>query len=132
MSSFASLPTQDDTDEYPAITQAELDRAAFRVGLRPTERNQSTHASHAIMDAEEKASPMDARSLPELVQELPADAQEIVRDLVEFLLSRPRSDLESARQGPVRQEWAGALRAYRRQYTSLDLQHLASDWRISS
>lgn len=27
-------------DDYPAITQAELDRAAFRVGLKPAARKQ--------------------------------------------------------------------------------------------
>ena len=28
----------DDGDEYPEITQADLDRAAFRIGLRPARR----------------------------------------------------------------------------------------------
>lgn len=69
---------------------------------------------------------MNARTLPELVRELPPDAQEIVRDLVEFLLAQPKKTGRT-----LRQDWVGALRAYRGQYASVDLQHRASDWRTS-
>ena len=72
---------------------------------------------------------MDTRSLPELVQELSPDAQEVVRDLVELLLARPLASAQS-KSCPLRQDWADALSAYREQFTSLDLQHRASDWRI--
>lgn len=75
---------------------------------------------------------MDARTLPELVQELPPDAQEVVRELVELLLSRPPVERSFKAGHPLRQDWAGALRAYRQEYTSLDLQHRASDWRTAS
>ncbi len=74
---------------------------------------------------------MNTRTLPELVQELPPDAQEVVRDLVELLLSRSKTGPDPKAHRPLRQDWAGALRAYRREYTSLDLQHRASDWRVS-
>ena len=40
MNSSSSSPTSDDRDEYPGVTQAELDRAAFRVGLGPAPRKQ--------------------------------------------------------------------------------------------
>ncbi len=41
MSNSFSLPiSDDDPDEYPAITQADLDRATFRVGRRPVQRKQ--------------------------------------------------------------------------------------------
>jgi uncharacterized protein (DUF4415 family) len=33
-------PISDDFDEYPKITQTDLDRAKFRVGLKPTPRKQ--------------------------------------------------------------------------------------------
>lgn len=71
---------------------------------------------------------MDTKPLTELVRELPPDAQEVVRDFVEFLLSRRQPKAERS----LRQDWAGALRAYRQQYTSLDLQRQALDWRVSS
>ena len=38
MKGSSSSQTSDDRDEYPAVTQADLDRAAFRVGLGPVPR----------------------------------------------------------------------------------------------
>jgi uncharacterized protein (DUF4415 family) len=38
MNNVYSSPTSDDLDEYPKVTQADLDRAAFRVGLKPAPR----------------------------------------------------------------------------------------------
>ncbi len=65
------------------------------------------------------------KPLAELVQELPPDIHAEVRDFVEFLL------IKRARKPgkKLRQDWAGALRDVRDQYTSLDLQRKASDWR---
>ena len=40
MNNSSSPPTSDDRDEYPKVTQADLDRAAFRVGLKRTPRKQ--------------------------------------------------------------------------------------------
>ena len=40
MNNFSSSPTSDDQDEYPKVTQADLDRATFRVGLKPAPRKQ--------------------------------------------------------------------------------------------
>ena len=66
-----------------------------------------------------------AKSLEELVRELPPDMAAEVRDFIEFLLSK-----QERRVGrPLQQDWAGALRDYREQYTSVELQHKASDWR---
>jgi hypothetical protein len=65
------------------------------------------------------------KSLPELVQELPPDMRAEVRDFIEFLLAkRSRSE-----KRVLRQDWAGALRDYREQYTSLELQRQALAWR---
>jgi len=38
MSNVYSSETFDERDEYPHITQADLDRATFRVGLKPAPR----------------------------------------------------------------------------------------------
>ncbi|MCP4165910.1 MAG: BrnA antitoxin family protein [Chloroflexi bacterium] len=38
MNNSSSTPTFDQRDEYPQVTQADLDRAQFRVGLKPTPR----------------------------------------------------------------------------------------------
>jgi len=40
MNKSSSSPTSDDQDEYPKVTQADLDRAKFRVGLKPVPRKQ--------------------------------------------------------------------------------------------
>jgi hypothetical protein len=66
-----------------------------------------------------------AKSLEELVRELPPDMVAEVRDFIEFLLSK-----QERRVGrPLQQNWAGALRDYREQYTSVELQHRALNWR---
>ncbi|MBI1878728.1 MAG: DUF2281 domain-containing protein [Chloroflexi bacterium] len=65
------------------------------------------------------------KPLAELVQELPPDVQAEVRDFVEFLLAKRQRKLG----GKLRQNWAGALRDFRKEYTSLELQRKALDWR---
>jgi hypothetical protein len=66
-----------------------------------------------------------AEELKELIDQLPPEFQEEVRDFVEFLLKR-----KACRRGrKLRQDWAGALRDYRDQYTSLELQEKALEWR---
>ena len=65
------------------------------------------------------------KPLAELVQELPPDVQTQVREYVEFLLVK-----HSRKPGKkLRQDWAGALRDFRKEYTSLELQRKALDWR---
>lgn len=66
-----------------------------------------------------------ARPLEDVVRELPPDLRDEVRDFAEFLLSK-RNNRSS---GTLRQDWAGALREYRAEYTSLELQRLALQWR---
>ena len=67
----------------------------------------------------------DTKPLVDLVQELPPDVQAEVRDFVEFLLvKRARK-----RATKLRQDWAGTLRDVRDEYTSLELQRKALDWR---
>ena len=71
-------------------------------------------------DIDYKVKPLEA-----LVQKLPADLRAEVRDFIEFLLAKRARPVGQ----PLRQDWAGALRAYREQYTAIDLQHQALDWR---
>jgi hypothetical protein len=66
-----------------------------------------------------------ARPLEEVVRELPPELRDEVRDFAEFLLTK-----RSLRPGKtLRQDWAGALRDHREQYTSLELQRRALEWR---
>jgi len=65
------------------------------------------------------------KTLQELVQELPPDMRAEVRDFVEFLLAKRGRGVTRT----LRQDWAGALRDYREQYTALELQRQALAWR---
>jgi hypothetical protein len=65
------------------------------------------------------------KTIEEMIRELPEDLQREVRDFVEFLAEK-----QVRRHGhKLRQDWAGALREQREQYTSLELQKKAQDWR---
>jgi len=61
------------------------------------------------------------RTLKELIDQLPPELQREVRDFAEFLLEKKAK--KAGRK--LRQDWAGALREYREQYTSLELQKKA-------
>ncbi|MBS3984576.1 MAG: DUF2281 domain-containing protein [Selenomonadales bacterium] len=64
------------------------------------------------------------QSIQELVEKLPPDLQQEVRDFVEFLWERK----VYRRQRKLRLTWAGALREHRTQFTSLELQKKALEW----
>ncbi len=66
------------------------------------------------------------QTLKDLVEKLPADLQQEVRDFVEFLLERRGKK----HRGKPKFNWAGALKDLRDQYTSVELQHKISEWRI--
>ncbi|HRX05297.1 MAG TPA: DUF2281 domain-containing protein [Anaerolineae bacterium] len=66
-----------------------------------------------------------ARPLTELVRDLPFSVEQEVRDFVEFLLTKH----ERQPGKKLRQDWAGALEHYRQEYTSVQLQEQALDWR---
>ncbi len=68
---------------------------------------------------------MAARSLEELIQELPPDLRAEVSDFVEFLLAKRAR----AGQRRLRQDWAEALKGISPPVSAVDLQHRASEWR---
>ena len=63
--------------------------------------------------------------LEEMVAKLPPDLQQEVEDFVQFLLEKR----EKGPRGKPTFDWAGALRDHRDQYTSLELQKKALEWR---
>ncbi|MBN1811079.1 MAG: DUF2281 domain-containing protein [Anaerolineae bacterium] len=75
----------------------------------------------------------EARSLEATVRTLPIEAQREVWDFVEFLVEKwtrkEQGEQAAESSGPLRQDWAGALRDYRAQYTSLELEQKALEWR---
>ncbi len=59
-----------------------------------------------------------------LIEKLPPELSQEVSDFIEFLLKkRARS------KGKLRLDWAGGLREFRDQFTSLELQKKALEWR---
>jgi capsule polysaccharide export protein KpsE/RkpR len=64
-------------------------------------------------------------SIEQLIRELPPDLRQEVRDFAEFLVQKRQR--KAGRK--LRQDWAGALRDYRDQYTALELQKRALEWR---
>lgn len=68
---------------------------------------------------------MTDRLLSELVEELPPSEQREVRDFVEFLISRHGRNSG----GKLSQDWAGALRDYQGEFSALELQKKALEWR---
>ena len=65
------------------------------------------------------------KRLEELVRELPPELQQEVYDFAQFL---HENRAQPRRKGKLRLTWAGGLREYRDQYTSLDLQRKALEW----
>ncbi len=63
--------------------------------------------------------------IAEMVKELPPELQQEVEDFVQFLIEK-RAHKAGKK---LRQDWAGALREYREQYTAIELQKKALEWR---
>ena len=64
-------------------------------------------------------------SIDEIMRELPPELLQEVADFARFLLEKRKQKYGRK----LRQDWAGALREYSTQYTSLELQKKALEWR---
>lgn len=62
----------------------------------------------------------------EKIRSLSPELQKEVQDYIEFLLEKQKKRSRCKPQFP----WAGALKELRDKYTSVDLQHKISKWRI--
>jgi hypothetical protein len=61
-------------------------------------------------------------NLEKLIQGLPPDLKQEVEDFIQFLLSK-----RAQKKGnKLRQDWGGALKEYRQQYSALELQKKSS------
>jgi hypothetical protein len=69
-----------------------------------------------------------AKELKELIDQLPPEFQEEVRDFVEFLLEKKVLRPKREREVELRLDWRGALRELRDKYTSVELQHKILEW----
>ena len=66
------------------------------------------------------------KNIEEMIKNLPPDLQHEVKDFVEFLFEK---HLKKNKSKP-NFSWAGALKDLKEQYSSVELQHKISDWRI--
>ena len=66
-------------------------------------------------------------TVKELVEQLPPDIQQQVKEFAEFLLEKRRRKAK----GKPDFDWAGALRDLRDDYTSVELQHKIAEGRIT-
>lgn len=66
------------------------------------------------------------QKLEKLIEQLPPELQEEVKDFVWFLLEKK----VGKPQRKLKMNWAGALKDLRNRYTSVELQHKISEWRI--
>jgi hypothetical protein len=68
------------------------------------------------------------QSLNEMVKKLPPERQAEVIDFIEFLLVK-----ESRKPRPkMNCDWAGGLEDLRGEYSSVELQHKAGEWRTEN
>ncbi|OGQ12552.1 MAG: hypothetical protein A2026_07945 [Deltaproteobacteria bacterium RBG_19FT_COMBO_46_12] len=64
-------------------------------------------------------------NIEEMVKKLPPELKREVENFVNFLIEK-----KVRKHGrKMRQDWAGALKDYRDQYTSLELEKKALEWR---
>jgi hypothetical protein len=66
------------------------------------------------------------KPLEELVRGLPPEIRQEVKAFVTSLIRKR----EKKPRGKLKSDWAGALKDLRDQYTSVELQHKISEWRI--
>ncbi len=61
------------------------------------------------------------------IEAMPTDVQREVLDFAQFLMSKK---FPEQKRKMVKQGWAGALREFKGQFTSLALQKKAQEWRV--
>ncbi len=71
---------------------------------------------------------MNTTTLLQLAEQLPLQAQIELQDFAEFLVDKYRPE-HPVKPNYLQMNWAGALREYNQQFTSLDLQKQALVWR---
>jgi hypothetical protein len=68
---------------------------------------------------------MSTQTLEQKFEMLPSELQKEAADFIDFLLTRKNSKQKKK----PKLDWIGGLKEYRSQYTSLELQEKALEWR---
>lgn len=69
---------------------------------------------------------MQDQLITALLAELPSDLKKEVLDYIEFLLQKYKRDMKHEQ---FQFDWEGGLAELKAQYSSVDLQHKAMEWR---
>ncbi len=64
-------------------------------------------------------------TIEEKLKQLPAELQDEVKDFIDFLITTKKRK----RHKKPKLDWFGGLKKYRDQFTALELQKKASEWR---
>ena len=70
---------------------------------------------------------MEEKDIKVKIQELPEDLRKEVLDYVDFLLMK--HDTKENRAKKFKFDWEGGLSEVKEKFTSVELQHKASEWR---
>ena len=65
------------------------------------------------------------QKLNKKIDKLPPELKQEVDDFIEFLLDK----YQKHKSTTLKQNWSGALKEYKNQYTSMQLQEKANEWR---
>jgi uncharacterized protein (DUF4415 family) len=76
MSNFSSSETYSDSDDYPEVTQSDLDRAKFRIGLKTMPRKQTVTISLDVSLIEYFKSKAGESGYQHLINEILRQAKE--------------------------------------------------------
>jgi len=68
----------------------------------------------------------ETKEIEMLLEKLPPDMKNEVANFIEYLINRSK---KKQNRRKLKQNWAGALKEFKHQYTSVGLQHKASEWR---
>lgn len=66
------------------------------------------------------------KTLQKLIEELPPDLQREAEDFIAFIIKKHKK----TQKGKPKFQWANTLSDLSDQYTSVELQHKISEWRI--
>jgi hypothetical protein len=74
---------------------------------------------------------MKVNEIGNKIEELPEHLRPQVLDYIEFLMSKhwSKKSVRNQDRGKFKFDWEGGLSKLKTQYTSVALQHKASDWR---
>ena len=70
------------------------------------------------------------KTLEEMIRELPSSLKDELLDFAHFLWEKKMGSIPKNAERKLRLDWAGGLKEWRDEYTSVELQDKAKEWMI--